>query len=508
MKPQSRFTPRPSLSEFLSLSQKYDRVPVVVTAHSDIETPLSAYLKLGGAPGSFLLESVEKNEKVARFSVVGFSPSRVFEARDGKLTERVGRRSSSAVSRNPLAGLRDRYRGLKQAPLPGGPGFAGGLVGFLSYDIVRSFEKLPALSKDELRLPDLALVEADLLALFDHLDRTLRLVANVPSKGGAQAYRAALKRLKDAVRRLERPLRGARELPLPEEPPAGADALLGFKSNVDREAFLQGVKACQEYIRAGDVIQVVLSQRFSKETEADAVTVYRFLRRLNPSPYMFLLRQEGLDLVGSSPEMLLKVQDGVAETRPIAGTRPRGKDEAGDKALEEGLLKDPKELAEHVMLVDLGRNDLGRVCRFGTVKVPEFQRVERYSHVMHIVSDVKGDLDGSRTSYDALQSCFPAGTLSGAPKIRAMEIIEELEPSRRGAYGGCVAILGFDGNLDSAITIRSAFVCDDRLTISAGAGIVADSDPRNEFLESENKLGALTAAMRRCRIASGEGAEA
>jgi anthranilate synthase component 1 len=503
MTSRNLFQPQPSFSEFVSLSKRYDRIPVALTIHSDLETPLTAYLKLGGHEGSFLLESVEKNEKVARYSVVGYDPCRVFTSRDGVLTEKVGAKVVGRYpSPNPLSYLKVRYAGNRQAPLPGGSGFSGGLVGFLSYDIVRRFEHLPEKAADTLGLPDLSLLEIDQFALFDHVTRTLRLVANVVVGKGVNlkaSYDQVVRRLNASVRKLESPLRNVPELPLPGKP-SPSDPLLGFKSNMVKAKFLANVRKCQEYIKAGDIIQVVPSQRFEKETTADAVTVYRLLRRLNPSPYMFLLRFAGMDLVGASPEMLLKVQDGVVETRPIAGTRPRGADEKTDLALEEGLLKDPKELAEHVMLVDLGRNDLGRVCEYGTVKVEQFQRIERYSHVMHIVSDVTGRLAKGLTAFDAFQSCFPAGTLSGAPKIRAMEIIEELEPTRRGAYGGAVVIAGYDGNLDSAITIRSLVLKVDakgkrRAYVQAGGGVVADSVPENEYQETCNKAKAVMLAV-------------
>ncbi len=497
-----RFTPRPSEPEFLKLSKTYGRVPVSAVFHADLETPLSAYLKLGGGPGSFLLESVEKDEKVARYSIVGYEPVRTFTALGGHLTERAGRKTLVQRTDNPLATLKDRYTKVKQAPLPPGSGFAGGLVGYLAYDIARRFERLPEKAVDELKIPELCLMETGPLAVFDHLERTLRLVANVDLTSGTdprKAYRNAVRDLEKAAARLSKPLTGTSELPdLPMDP--GKDPLYGFRSNLAKDRYLAGVEKTKEYIRSGDVIQVVLSQRFSKDSTADPLTVYRVLRRLNPSPYMFLLRLEGLDVVGASPEMLLKVQDGRVETRPIAGTRPRGKSPAEDQALAEGLLEDPKELAEHVMLVDLGRNDLGRVCTYGTVRVDRFKHIERYSHVMHIVSDVSGTLAPDRTSFDAFQACFPAGTLSGAPKIRAMEIIEELEPSRRGVYGGSVATFGFDGNLDSAIAIRSLVMRPKgkgkyRVHVQAGGGIVADSVPETEYQETCNKARAVLLAV-------------
>jgi anthranilate synthase component 1 len=504
MKSSSSSNLTPSYPAFVQSARRYNRVPVSLAFQADLETPLSAYLKLAKGKNGFLLESVEKNEQVARYSIVGFSPSGIFEAKNGQLTRRDGSRKTVVKNcPNPLRVVQEYASSIRQAPLENADsGFLGGLVGFVGYDAVRYFEKLPARVPDVLNLPDLYLMVTDQLALFDHLKRTLRIIVNVPIEKKtdlAKAYREAASRLARLSKELERPLRGAAEIPvLTAEKPAPND-LLGFSSNRTPAQFRAMVEKSKEYIRAGDVIQVVGSQRFEREIKSDAVTVYRVLRRLNPSPYMFLLKTEGMELVGSSPEMMIKVQKGVVETRPIAGSRPRGQNPAEDKSLEEGLLKDEKELAEHVMLVDLARNDLGRVCEFGTVKVGQFKRVERYSHVMHIVSDVTGKLKKGKTAYDAFQSCFPAGTLSGAPKIRAMEIIEELEPSRRGLYGGAVVAFGFDGDMDSAITIRSAVLKTKgnkrTATVQAGAGLVADSVPESEYQESCNKARAVLMAI-------------
>jgi anthranilate synthase component 1 len=317
---------------------------------------------------------------------------------------------------------------IRQAPLKGA-GFLGGLVGYAGYDVVRYFEKLPSAKPDPLKVPDLYLMITEQLALFDHLKRTLRLVVNVAVEGKPnleRLYREGVGKLQALEKKLESPLKGVREIPVSPPVKPGPNDLFGFKPNMSPKDFNGMVEKSKHYIQAGDIIQVVGSQRFEKEVSADPVTIYRLLRRLNPSPYMFILKMDGLDLVGSSPEMMIKVQNGVVETRPIAGSRPRGKTPVEDLQMEESLLADEKELAEHVMLVDLARNDLGRVCDYGTVKVNQFKRVERYSHIMHIVSDVTGKLREEKTSFDAFQSCFPAGTLSGAPKIRAMEIIEEL----------------------------------------------------------------------------------
>ncbi len=507
-----------STDSFVQLAESYNRVPVSMVFQSDLETPLSVYLKLAQGENGFLLESVEKNEQVARFSIVGFEPTAVYEAKNGQLIHRRGKKKSSQEAANPLQVIQKEVSGIRQAPLEGAQGFLGGLVGFVGYDAVRYFEKLPSRKPGLLGLPDLYLMMTDQLALFDHLKRTLRLVVNVevgPKTNRLKAYRDAIRRLAALAQKIEKPLKGVREIPVTPMVKMGPNDLFGFSSNMTPENFMRMVDISKEYIKAGDIIQVVGSQRFEKKTPADAVSIYRVLRRLNPSPYMFILRMGGLELVGSSPEMMIKVQNGVVETRPIAGSRPRGKTTEEDKQLEENLLADEKELAEHVMLVDLARNDLGRVCDFGTVKVAHFKRVERYSHIMHIVSDVTGRLQKDKSAYDAFQSCFPAGTLSGAPKIRAMEIIEELEPSRRGIYGGAVAAFGFDGNMDSAITIRSVVLKKAHSTrsarsgrtrktgsvttqiayVQAGAGLVADSVPEVEYMESCNKARAVLMAV-------------
>ncbi|HVM32236.1 MAG TPA: chorismate-binding protein, partial [bacterium] len=426
----------------------------------------------------------------------------IFEAKDGLLRRRKGGKSQTTPTKNPLADIKRIMGASRQAPLLDA-GFLGGLVGYVGYDAARYFEKLPSKKPDVLKIPDLYLLTTEKLVLFDHLKRTLRLVVNVALDGAGspeRAYAKAQAEIQRLAKELEKPLKGFSEIPVPPPRDSVPGDLFGFKSNRSPQAFGQMVQDSKEFIKAGDIIQVVGSQRFEKEIKSDAVTLYRILRRLNPSPYMFLLKMEGLELVGSSPEMFIKVQKGIVETRPIAGSRPRGKNPAEDLALEEDLLKDEKELAEHVMLVDLARNDLGRVCEYGTVRVEQFKRVERYSHIMHIVSDVTGKLAKGQTAFDAFQSCFPAGTLSGAPKIRAMEIIEDLEPSRRGIYGGAVTAFGFDGNMDSAITIRSVVLKPKgrgKLSayVQAGAGLVADSVPLSEYLESCNKARAVLLAI-------------
>ena len=509
MKKSSISNVAPSFENFSKLACQYNRIPLSVAYQSDLETPLSAYLKLAKGNNGFLLESVEKNEQVARYSIVGFDPSGVFEAKNGFLNHRVGKKKDVLPCPNPLQIVKEKVSSIRQAPLEGVTGFLGGVVGFVGYDAVRYFEKLPQQKPDPLDLPDLYLMMTDQLALFDHLKRTLRIVVNVSIEGKTnlkKTYAEALKKLAGLSKKMEKPLKGISEIPVTTHEKPGPNDLFGFESNMTLETFKGMVDKSKEYIKAGDIIQVVGSQRFEKEVKADAITIYRVLRRLNPSPYMFILKTNGVELVGSSPEMMIKVQNGIVETRPIAGSRPRGKTPDEDQTLADGLLKDEKELAEHVMLVDLARNDLGRVCDFGTVKVNQFEIVERYSHIMHIVSDVTGKLRKDKSAYDAFQSCFPAGTLSGAPKIRAMEIIEELEPSRRGLYGGAVVAFGFDGNMDSAITIRSVVLKNrgkKRIAyVQAGAGLVADSVSESEYMESCNKARAVLMAVHQAEIAT------
>ena len=499
----------PSFETFRELALKYNRVPVTLTLHSDLETPLSVYLKLAQGENGFLLESVEKNEQVARFSIIGFSPSGLFEAKNGLLIRHLGSKKTSEKTSNPLQSVKAYAASVRQAPLEGA-GFLGGLVGYVGYDAVRYFEKLPARKPDPLKVPDLYLMVTNQLALFDHLKRTLKLVVNVAVEGKPslnRLYGEAVQKLLGLEKELERPLHGISEIPVSPATKPGSNDLFGFKSNMSLKDFKGMVEKSKKYIQAGDIIQVVGSQRFERETSADAVSIYRLLRRLNPSPYMFLLKMGEISLVGSSPEMMIKVQNGIVETRPIAGSRPRGKTPEADLQMEESLLADEKELAEHVMLVDLARNDLGRVCDYGSVQVNHFKRVERYSHIMHIVSDVTGKLGRDKTSFDAFQSCFPAGTLSGAPKIRAMEIIEELEPSHRGIYGGAVVAFGYDGNMDSAITIRSVVLKrgkkgKSKAYVQAGAGLVADSVPQSEYIESCNKARAVLMAVHQAEISA------
>jgi anthranilate synthase component I len=466
----------PSLDEARELAREHTLVPLRHTFVADTETPVSAYLKLRGDGPSFLLESAEQGQRVGRWSFLGFRPRTVIRLEPGDhhdpyelVTEELG-----------------RYR---IAPLAGLPPFAGGAVGMFGYDLVRLEEPtVGAPNPDEVGIPDLALMVSDLLLAFDHLRHEVTVLANVFAEDDLErSYREAAAAVAAVRERLAGPVpraeSGRREAP-------------SLSSDIGSEGFAAAVERSKEYIRAGDIYQVVPSQRWSGDCPVDAFSIYRGLRTVNPSPYMFFLDFEDFQIAGASPESLVKVSGRRVEQRPIAGTRPRAGSTAEDLELARSLLADEKERAEHVMLVDLGRNDLGRVCEYGSVTVDELMAVETYSHVMHIVSSVSGSLRDGVTALDALRASLPAGTLSGAPKIRAMQIIDELEPSKRGPYGGAVGYLSYTGELDTCIYIRSALVKDGRVHVQAGAGIVADSDPDYEVRETEAKADAVLAALR------------
>ena len=501
----------PSRKEFLALARTHTLVPVCRTLMADLETPVSAFLRAAwGQRECFLLESVEGGEQLGRYTFIGFTPFKRIVARGREIAVTEGRKTTR-LQGDIFAVLRDALGGHKPARLAGLPPFTAGAVGFFAYDAVRQIERLPARAKDELGIPDACLLFFDEVLAFDHVRKEIWLIvtADVSRGNAAAAYARAVKRLD----KLEKAL----ALPLPRPKP-GKSGKLKVKHRTPKNQFLAAVDRTKEYIRAGDAFQVVLSQRFDVEPGVDSFEVYRALRTVNPSPYMFFLRfdPEGplgavprvsskrsksprLEIAGSSPELLVRVHQGKVEYRPIAGTRPRGSTEAQDNALAEEMMHDEKERSEHVMLVDLGRNDVGRVSKFGTVKVDKLMFVERYSHVMHIVSSIEGQLRPDLTAIDALRACFPAGTLSGAPKVRAMEIIEELEPARRGAYGGAVLYADFSGNLDSCIAIRSMLSIGGKGSVQAGAGIVADSVPELEHQESMNKAQAVIRAIERAR---------
>lgn len=484
---------KPDRAAVHRLFEQGDLVPVYRTLLADLETPVSVYLKLARmGEVSFLLESVEGGEQIGRYSFLGVNPKGVITVKGNQVTRTLHGVTTTRPlqpGQDPLTAIKQEFARVKPVEVPGLPRFVGGAVGFLSYDVVRHFERLPDTAMREVDVPEAAFMLPDTLVIFDHARHQLIVLANAHNSGDPDAaYDDAVERI-DAIVDL---LRG----PLPELPAPVEAVETELRSNMPRERYEQMVRDGKEFIAAGDAFQIVLSQRFSRRTNAHPLSIYRALRMLNPSPYMFMLRfGDDLNLIGASPEMMVRLEDGVATVRPIAGTRKRGKSEAEDVELETDLLADPKERAEHVMLVDLGRNDLGRVCDYGTVKVERMMYIERYSHVMHIVSEVNGKIRAGMDAFDLLRATFPAGTLSGAPKVRAMEIIEELEGTRRGIYGGAVGYFSFDGSMDTCITIRSVLLQNGHAYIQAGAGIVADSDPASEYEESVNKARAVAVAL-------------
>ncbi len=491
----------PDEARFAELARERRVVPVTRRLLADGETPVGVYRKLAGGPGTFLLESAEQGAAWSRYSFIGVRSAATLTVEDGQAVWLGQPPVGVPTSGDPVVALRETVAALA-APGEAGddlPPLTGGMVGFLGYDLIRRFERLPECAEDDLGLPDLGMMLATDLVVLDHHEGTAILVANAVLTDGADdvaiaaAYHHAVGRLDAMTTALSRPtppLISTVERPVPGE----------VFSRTPAGQYPKAVERAQEAIRAGECFQIVVAQRFERPTNADPLDVYRVLRATNPSPYMYLLRFDGFDIVGSSPEAHLKVSvadDGArrALLHPIAGTRWRGATPEQDNALAAELLADPKERSEHVMLVDLGRNDLGRVCKAGTVEVPDFARIERYSHVMHIVSTVVGELRDDQSAFDALAATFPAGTLSGAPKVRAMEIIEELEPTRRGLYGGTVGYFGFGGDMDMAIAIRTALLRDGTAYVGAGAGIVADSDPLAEETETRNKAAAVLAAI-------------
>ena len=473
-------------------------VPVSVRRSADLLTPVSAFLSLRNeAEHSFLFESVEGGEKLARYSFLGRAPYRIVRATDFGATVTVDERRPPAPERSMptpdgtifdvLETYLDRYH---EVELPNLPRLRGGAVGYMGYDTVRLVEDLPDAPPDALDVPDAVWGFYDTVVAFDHVKHQLVLVANA-FIGPDTDLRSAYDRARARLSTLEADLKGP-----PSEPAPVRWTDDELRSNFNRETFETAVRTAKEHVRRGDIFQVVLSQRFETTFEGDRFNLYRALRQVNPSPYLFYLDLDDLALVGSSPEVLVRAEDGQAEVLPIAGTRPRSDDAAEDEALAEELLDDPKERAEHLMLVDLGRNDLGRVCRYNSIEVARYATIERFSHVMHIVSSVTGTVDDDQSPMDVLTACFPAGTVSGAPKVRAMTIIDQLEPSRRGVYAGAVGYVDFSGTLDTCIAIRTMVVTDQTAYVQAGAGIVADSDPAREYDETWNKAAALRQAMR------------
>lgn len=480
---------KPGYAEFVKLAKKGNTVPVYAEMSGDLDTPVSAYLKTNPGYTGFLLESVDGGRNQARFSFIGVEPKRfvVADARGTRLTD--GERDLQKFpGLDPLDALKKVLAGYRYVASPDLPRFCGGAVGFLGYDANRYFEKLPEM-KGKSVYPTLSFAIAEDLVVFDHVKRRMTVVCNAVVRGDVKAaYEDAAGRIARIRARL-----ASRSLETPGS--VSTKSHSPIESNMTKSAFLTAVRRAKNHIRIGDIFQLVLSQRFTRQTAAHPFNLYRALRSVNPSPYMFFLSCGGFHLVGSSPEVHVKVEDGVVELRPIAGTRPRGRTGEEDKRLADELSKDTKELAEHVMLVDLGRNDLGRVCKTGTVKVSEFKVIERYSHVMHIVSHVKGLLSSGKDAFDVIRATFPAGTVSGAPKVRAMELIAKFEPEKRGPYAGLVGYFSFSGNFDSCITIRTAVVENGRVWVQAGAGVVLDSDPTREWEETRNKAKGVFAAL-------------
>ncbi len=466
----------PTLDEVRQMKKYGNLVPVYYEIMADMETPVSAYLKIARGNYSFLLESVEGGERLARYSFIGTEPSLV-------------RRTGGENSFDPLLLVEKEFSQFRLVPIAGLPRFHGGMVGYLSYEVAGYFERLPSPDHDPLGLPESMLMMVDTLLVFDHLTHKIKVVSHVHLDGDIEtAYLQATGKIDSLMERLGQPVP-------PEVSPMVSSSGSAVSSNLSQAEFESRVSRAKDYIYAGDIIQVVLSQRLARPTNASPFAIYRALRSINPSPYMYYLHLGNFHIVGASPELLVRVEDGVVFNHPIAGTLPRGKDVAQDLALEEELRGDEKERAEHIMLVDLGRNDIGRISQPGTVEVTQLMDVERYSHVMHLVSHVQGRLRAGLSQFDALRACFPAGTVSGAPKIRAMEIIAELEPDKRGAYAGAVGYFGFSGNLDTAITIRTIVIKDGIAYIQAGSGIVADSIPEHEYQESLSKAQALLTAI-------------
>jgi anthranilate synthase component I len=500
-------TSLPSARDFMKLSRTHTLVPVYRTVTADLETPVSAFLRIAAEePEAFLLESVEGGEHVGRYTFIGIQPYKKMFARGVHITVREGRKERSFTG-DIFEELKSALSGHTPAKLSGLPPFTAGAVGFFAYDVVRQIEKLPSLAKDELGVPDACLMFFDQVLTFDHVKKEIHLIvtADLTRESREGAYERAVRRLN----KMEKRLAGA----LPARRKKRPQGKLKVTPRTSKAAFLKAVNKTKEYIASGDVFQCVLSQRFDCVPQVDAFEIYRALRIVNPSPYMYFLRFGMEDvlsstakgrksvghIVGSSPELLVRVHGRDVEYRPIAGTRPRSADEVEDRAIEADLRSDEKEVAEHIMLVDLGRNDVGRVSEFGSVRVKDLMFVERYSHVMHLVSSLEGKLRSKLGALDAFRACFPAGTLSGAPKIRAMEIIEELEPARRGVYGGSILYADFSGNLDSCIAIRTLYMNGENGHFQAGAGIVADSVPEKEFEECGNKARAVVRAIERAR---------
>lgn len=486
----------PTFEEFHCLAKVGNLIPVYREILADMETPVSAFRKIDDGRTAFLLESIVGGEKWARYSFLGSGPGRIFRCRNNYFEVcEGGKVLESGESDDPLSELQALMAGYQAVELPGLPRFSGGAVGYLGYDMVRFVEQLPDHNPRQIDTWDSCFLITERLLVFDNVLQKIKVVCNVHLRDGedpAAGYRRGMASVEDMIVRLRRPIERLAVTDRSAEPAE-------LSPNFTPDGFRNAVARCKDYVRAGDIFQVVLSQRFSGALGADPFDVYRALRTLNPSPYMFFLRFGETQVIGASPEVLVRKEGNRVEVRPIAGTRPRGATPEEDRALEQDLLADAKECAEHIMLVDLGRNDLGRVCRNGTVEVSELKVIERYSHVMHIVSNVRGEVGEECDSFDVFRATFPAGTLSGAPKIRAMQIIDELEPSRREIYGGAVGYFSFSGNMDTAIAIRTLVAHNGQVHLQAGAGVVADSDPEMEYQETLNKARGVFKAIAMAR---------
>jgi anthranilate synthase component I len=479
----------PDLGEYLRLSNGTRAVPVYRDIRADIETPVSAYWKLAhDQVHSFLLESVTGGEQLGRYSILGIKPRKVIRSKNGDLRiheNGTETKTNLPAGQDPLHVLHQELATRTPIPLPGMKHFLGGAVGMMAYDIVRYFERLPDTCLDDLGVDDMAMMIADLVVIFDHVKNIIRVL--IVADGSEAGYRSATEQIDWVVQRLREPLPAL---------PTNKLAEPTLTANQTQAEFESAVQRMREYIGAGDGVQMVPSMRFNAEGVTDPVTIYRALRSINPSPYMFLLNFGDFQLIGASPEIMVSLHDGKARVRPIAGTRWRGQSEAEDARLADELLADEKERAEHIMLVDLGRNDLGRVSDWGTVTVNELMVIEKYSHVMHIVSDVTGTLRSDYNAFDLIRATVPAGTVSGAPKVRAMQIIDELEPTRRGAYSGTVGVIGYEGNMDTCIALRTIYKKGDNAYVQAGCGVVFDSDPTYEYNEAKNKAQACLTALK------------
>ena len=481
----------PGKEEFLRLARRCNVVPVFREITADTDTPISLFKKVAHGSESFLLESVEGGERWGRYSFIGHRPRLAIRVRGEEVELRRGNEECTQFKGQPFAYIKKLMKDFRAEPVPGLPRFFGGLVGYLNYDMVRYFEELPHPKPDDVGMPDAAFTMPEQVIIYDNLAQTIKVVVNcyMPDDvSHADAYDQAIEQIEETERLIR--------VSIPSKPRTkDLQQDVAMTSNMDRKRFENIVRRAKEYIEQGEAIQVVLSQRFHTDLNVEPFEIYRALRRVNPSPYMYYLQINDEIVIGASPEVLVRLENGRVALRPIAGTRPRGIDAEDDRRLEEELLADPKERAEHVMLVDLGRNDVGRVAKVGTVEIKDLMVVERYSHVMHLVSHVEGDLAPGLDMFDVLSACFPAGTVSGAPKVRAMEIINELEPTRRGLYAGAVGYFGFSGNMDFCIAIRTLIVSGGRIYLQVGAGIVADSDPALEYEETVNKGKALVKAL-------------